>query len=122
MEESSMKRVQLVTGLLAFGMVMSLAAATGGDTVGAVAGDPVKGKQVYDSSNPKCSLCHKIGATGGKLGPELTSVGTKRDAAWLTKYLADPKATDPKNKMPAVKVKGQDLENLVAYLLTLKGK
>lgn len=117
-----MKRVQFLTGLLALMMMASLAAGGSTSPSGVPSGDPVKGKQVYDSSNPKCSLCHKIGATGGKLGPDLTAVGTKRDAAWLTKYLVDPKATDPKNKMPAVKAKGQDLENLVAYLLTLKGK
>lgn len=84
------------------------------------AGDPVKGKALYTAQ--KCSLCHKIGDTGGKLGPDLSGVATKRDAAWLAKYLPNPKAADPKNKMPPVKVKPADLDDLVAYLLTLKGK
>lgn len=84
------------------------------------AGDAAKGEKLYAAQ--KCSLCHRIGETGGKMGPELTTVATKRDAAWLRKYLPDPKAVDPKNKMPAAKVAGSDLEDLIAYLLTLKGE
>jgi cytochrome c2 len=85
-------------------------------------GNATRGKQVYANANPKCSLCHKIGASGGKLGPELTGVATRRDRAWLLKYLPNPQGWDPLNKMPPVSAKGQDLEDLVAYLLTLKGK
>jgi cytochrome c2 len=85
-------------------------------------GDPVKGKQVYLNSNPKCSACHSVGASGGKFGPDLTAIGKKRDAAWLAKYLANPQFEDPANKMPAVTAKGKDLEDLIAYLVSLKGK
>ena len=84
----------------------------------AAAGDKVKGEKVYKDA--KCSVCHKIGSTGGKMGPELTKVGATRDLAWLSKYLANPKAENPKNKMPPVKAKGADLDDLVAYLLSLK--
>ena len=63
-----------------------------------------------------------VGETGGRFGPELTTVGERRDAAWLLKYLPKPQASDPKNKMPPVAVKGQDLDDLVAYLVSLKGK
>ena len=54
------------------------------------------------------------------MGPELTKVGAKRDLAWLSKYLINPKAENPKNKMPPVKAKGADLDDLIAYLLSLK--
>jgi len=84
------------------------------------AGDPVKGKAVFTTL--KCTMCHIIAGVGGKMGPDLSAVGTKRDAAWLAKYLPNPKGIDPKNKMPAAKATGQDLDNLVAYLLTLKAK
>jgi cytochrome c2 len=84
----------------------------------AATGDKVKGEKGYKDA--KCSVCHKIGSAGGKMGPELTKVGAKRDLAWLTKYLANPKAENPKNKMPPVKAKGADLDNLIAYLLSLK--
>lgn len=80
--------------------------------------DKVKGEKVYRDA--KCAVCHKIGSTGGKMGPDLTKVGATRDRAWLTKYLGNPKGENPKNKMPAVKVKGADLDNLIEYLLSLK--
>lgn len=84
----------------------------------AASGDKVKGEKVYKDA--KCSVCHKIGTVGMKMGPELTKVGAKRDAAWLAKYLVNPKGENPKNKMPAVKVKGADLDDLIAYLVSLK--
>jgi cytochrome c2 len=84
----------------------------------AQAGDKAKGATIY--KDQKCSVCHKVGAAGGKMGPELTKVGGTRDKAWLAKYLANPKAENPKNKMPAVKVKGPDMDHLIAYLLSLK--
>ena len=115
-----MSRVRIVL-FLAVVVVFGLAAgAAPGAGAASQAGDPVKGQKIYASATPKCNLCHKIGAAGGKLGPDLSTVGTKRDAAWLAKYLANPKMVDAKNKMPAVKVKGQELDDLIAYLLTLK--
>lgn len=115
-----MKLAGLVAGI---GLVAAAAAFTAAPRASAAegaAGDPVKGKKIY--ADLKCILCHKIGDAGGKMGPDLTAVGTKRDAAWLAKYLPNPKAADPKNKMPVTKAKGQDLDDLIAYLLTLKGK
>jgi len=108
-------------------MVLAIAAVSMMDVTRAdfrneAAGDPVKGRQVYLNSNPKCSACHSVGASGGKFGPDLSAIGKKRDAAWLAKYLPNPRFLDPANKMPAVSAKGKDLEDLIAYLVSLKGK
>jgi len=81
-------------------------------------GDKVKGEAIYKAQ--KCSMCHRIGTVGAKMGPELTKVGAARDQAWLQKYLTNPKGENPKNMMPPVKVKGEDLDHLIAYMLALK--
>lgn len=84
----------------------------------AAQGDKAKGEKIY--ADLKCSMCHTIGAGKKKMGPDLTKVGTTRDKAWLAKYLPNPKAENPKNKMPPAKAKGADLDHLIAYLLSLK--
>lgn len=86
----------------------------------AAKGDAINGRDVFTAQ--RCSLCHKIAGSGGVLGPDLSAVGTRRNAAWLYEYLPKPQAAKPENKMPPVAVKGQDLDDLVAYLLSLKGK
>lgn len=85
---------------------------------GKPAGDPAKGQAIFKAQ--KCTMCHRVGNVGMKMGPELTLVGTRRDRAWLSTYLVNPKANNPKNVMPAVKVKGEELDHLIAYLLSLK--
>lgn len=105
--------------VMALGMSAAVTARATETAPQATAGDKVRGEQVYKEL--KCSMCHRIGNAGAKMGPELTKVGGTRDQAWLKKYLSNPKAENPKNKMPAVKVKTPaDLDNLVAYMLSLK--
>ncbi len=53
-----------------------------------VAGDPVAGHQVYDRA--ACVRCHWIDGEGGRLGPDLTSVGWRRSAVHLRASILDP--------------------------------
>jgi mono/diheme cytochrome c family protein len=39
-----------------------------------------KGEKIY--ADKKCAVCHMIKGKGGKVGPDLSAVGTKRDAVW----------------------------------------
>lgn len=119
-------------GVVALGVVLALAGGISARVIAQakppqktaakspVKGDSTKGKDVFAAQ--RCALCHKIDGSGGVLGPDLSEVGTRRNAAWLFEYLPKPQANNPANKMPPVAVKGQDLDDLVAYLLSLKGK
>jgi len=40
----------------------------------------------------RCGACHTIG-NGDRVGPDLAGVTTRRDRAWLSRYLAEPPAT-----------------------------
>jgi protein SCO1/2 len=74
------------------------------DTIGNFLGwrDPNRGK-IYAEARPltidngqllfqsRCSACHTIGQ-GDKVGPDLSGVTTRRDRAWLARYLAEPES------------------------------
>lgn len=72
----------------------------------------------------KCSLCHVVEGKGGKIGKPLDGVAERHDAAALKRILADPQKEfpDAKVKMPKVAWAAGDIDAVVAYLQTLKGK
>jgi mono/diheme cytochrome c family protein len=78
------------------------------------------GKATYEK---QCKICHSIAGDKGKMGDKggaLDGVGAKHDAAWLKAYLQDPKSKNPDSKMPKMKVTDQQIDDLVAFLLTLE--
>jgi mono/diheme cytochrome c family protein len=83
-----------------------------------------KGKGVYTAQ--KCSVCHAIGDVGNKKG-SLDNVGAKLSAAdirsWIT-AAPDMTAKTKAERKPAMKayaaLSKDDVDNLVAYLQTLK--
>jgi len=86
-----------------------------------LAGDAGAGAAAYKAN--KCSMCHQIAGEGGKMGGPLDGVGAKRDAEWMKKYIKDPKSVEPGAKMKAYpSIADKDLDDLVAYLLTLKAE
>jgi putative heme-binding domain-containing protein len=56
-----------------------------------VLGDPARGRAIVLGSGA-CLTCHKVGATGSALGPDLSRVGLDRRAAELMSALVDPNA------------------------------
>ncbi len=77
------------------------------------------GKALYDAK--KCSMCHAIDGKGGKMGPDLSAVGSKQTAEWIAKFLKDPKAVNPKSKMPTPKGTDEEFHAIAGYLASLKG-
>ena len=69
-----------------------------------------------------CAVCHRIGATGGNIGPDLSGEGLKgRSREWLSDQLRNPKAHNPSSVMPSFAALGQEkIGQLVDYLLSLK--
>ncbi len=60
----------------------------------ASSGDPVKGKKLFFDSEGKanCAKCHTVKGQGGKVGPQLSFVGTSRTQAFLLESILNPKA------------------------------
>lgn len=90
---------------------------------------PVTGQQVF--FNRGCALCHTIRGTsaGGRLGPDLTHVATRKTIAagtlpttphGLSAWLADPQGVKPGNKMPDISLQTAELTALESYLGSLQ--
>ncbi|MBS0505474.1 MAG: c-type cytochrome [Proteobacteria bacterium] len=79
----------------------------------------------------QCSACHAITGTDafGTVGPDLTRVASRftlaagelpDTRAWLDRWIADPQAIKPGNRMPKVPLTDAQRHDVVAYLETLK--
>ena len=53
-------------------------------------GDAKKGYQIFSNAKAACSSCHQIGYVGGKLGPELSSIGRTRTRRDLVEAIVYP--------------------------------
>ncbi len=95
---------------------------------------------VQNAANATCLICHAMPMPWqpdhGNLAPDLTGVGNRYNAAELRLRLVDPKVLNPFTIMPAYyQIQGftrvqekyvgktiysaQDIEDVIAYLLTL---
>lgn len=85
--------------------------------------DVEKGKAVYAAN--KCQTCHAIDGRGNKKFP-LDGVGAKHSAADIRTWIVSPAdmearlAEKPKIRMKAYKLSDEDLNDLVAYMQSLK--
>jgi sulfur-oxidizing protein SoxX len=105
-------------------------------------GDPARGQAiVLDPARGNCLICHPMPIAAaefqGDVGPDLAGVGSRYDAGELRLRVADPKRLNPASVMPAYHradglhrvlkayrgrpiLTAQEVEDVVAYLLTLK--
>lgn len=92
----------------------------------ALAQNAAHGKELF--TDTKCGVCHSIGSTGNKKGP-LDDVGSKLSAADIRQWIvAAPEmaAKTKADRKPPMKsypdLSTTDVDDLVAYLQTLKKK
>jgi putative heme-binding domain-containing protein len=55
-------------------------------------GDAARGEYVYRRAELACVACHAIGGAGGKIGPDLTSIGASAPPDYLVESLLYPSA------------------------------
>ncbi len=104
-----------------FPIPFAIAILAGGFAAGAIAGDPGAGKAVYESAKPACKGCHT------DVKNPLTRAGAENTPEELAAWIRTPKEvmarkgkTGTMPSYPAARMSDADLENLVAYMATLK--
>jgi mono/diheme cytochrome c family protein len=113
-------------------MVVAAAVALTAMTAGVASAQDAKAKGEKVYADQKCSMCHSIAGKGNTKGP-LDDVGKKLTADEIREWIVDPAAATAKAKAerkPAMttvasKLKAlskDDVDALVAYLSSLKGK
>lgn len=70
--------------------------------------------------NQMCVACHTLQGQGGKIGPDLDGIGSRRDSAFIRAWLKDPVAIKPDSKMPKLPLSDNDITELTAFLSLLK--
>jgi putative heme-binding domain-containing protein len=53
-------------------------------------GDARRGETLFFGTQQRCSTCHIVNGRGGRLGPELTMVGSARSRAYLIESIREP--------------------------------
>jgi cytochrome c oxidase cbb3-type subunit 3 len=62
-----------------------------------------------------CRGCHVVGGTGGRVGPVLDDVGTRRSSTYIRAMIEDPQRTVPGAAMPRVPMPDAMRELVVRY-------
>jgi cytochrome c oxidase cbb3-type subunit III len=63
------------------------------DVAKSIPGDRTRGEQLFASNS--CLKCHTVKMKGGRMGPDLTQIGARRNAAYLREALIAPEAALP---------------------------
>jgi cytochrome c len=96
-----------------------------------VSGDPEAGRAAL--ARMGCAACHAIEgirAAGGRVGPSLNGLRSRRYIAGrlpntpdnAVRFILDPQGISPGSAMPDLRVVEAEARNMVAYLYTLGGR
>ena len=77
------------------------------------------GKILYETKF-SCQSCHRIGESGGMVGPDLSRSGFRLNPDWIYRWIKYPQGIKPHTKMPNFGMPDQDAIAITAYLNTLK--
>jgi mono/diheme cytochrome c family protein len=69
-----------------------------------------------------CSQCHVVNGVGGPLGPDLSSVGSRRSISFLEAFTRDPGSVISGSTMPAFRrtLSEEEIRDIAAYMYSLK--
>ena len=76
------------------------------------------GEQVVKSVG--CLACHSVGGLGSDFAPKLDNAGSKLTPQFLRQWISNPRGYDPETVMPSLRLTEMEVDNAVAYLMTLK--
>lgn len=63
-----------------------------------------------------CLGCHRIGDTGGKIGPDLSAAGLRLQPAFIEAMIRNPQKAVPGSIMPKIVMPEKQLQLIAAYL------
>src|SRR6185436_13251513 len=77
-------------------------------------GDPARGEKVYRRKELGCMVCHSIGGAGGRVGPDLTSIGASAPPDYLVESILAPnkKVKEGYHSIQVTTKDGQDLSGV----------
>ena len=76
-----------------------------------------RGQELYAQLG--CQACHQLGATGGYVGPELSTIGARLKPGWIARWLVSPETYKPGTVQPDYGLTSVDARALTAYLSSL---
>jgi putative heme-binding domain-containing protein len=89
-----MPSYEWMTGAAEIRQIAAYVASLGQSAVEPIPGDARRGRELYRTKG-NCANCHMLNGSGGRLGPDLSAVGRRRNAAYLRRSLVDPAADIP---------------------------
>ncbi len=83
-------------------------------------GDPARGEKIYRRAELGCLTCHSIGGAGGKVGPDMTSIGASAPADYLIESILFPNAKI-KEGFHSIQIETTDDQDLSGILVRETG-
>lgn len=77
------------------------------------------GKRLYYNKYG-CNGCHRIGESGGVVGPALDRAGFRLNPTWIFRWVKYPQSMKPDTRMPTLGLSDQDAKAITMYLTTLR--